>query len=129
MYNPEGAFTPDEQNSGLYTLHYILKTLLKLLAPVIPFVTYKLYKDIYENDIHKEIFPKMAEKYEIKFVSSELEELNSIIWKAKKDKGLSLKDGFMEAIIHEKFADVEKDFKTMHKIKKISYGPETKIIF
>jgi valyl-tRNA synthetase len=128
-YNAEGAFTQDEQAAALYTLHHVLRTVLKLLAPVIPFVTYSLHNDIYERDVHKETFPEPGERFEAKFNSSELEELNSIIWKAKKDKGMSLKDGLTEVVMRENLAEIEKDFKAMHKIKKVSYGPEVKVIF
>jgi len=128
-YNAENIFTEEEQDAALYTLHYALQTILKLLAPIVPFVTYKLYHDVYGSDVHKEKFPEAKAKFEIIFASAELEALNSAVWKAKKDKGLSLKEGITELILPDKFSSIEKDLKSMHKIKKISYGPEVKVIF
>ena len=122
-YNKEKAFSKTEQDSAIWTLNHVLDTVLKLLAPVTPFITYKIYKDLRGKDVHLEKFPEHIEGRagnrrfpEFKeFTTEELIELNSAVWKAKKDKGLSLKDP-IDFKIPEKFKSVEKELKEMHKI-------------
>ncbi len=129
VYNQENKFTKQEQNSALYTLYKVLETLLKLLAPIIPFITYRIYKDLTGKDIQKETFPKEEKKRKIKFKTNELLELNSKIWKTKKDKNLSLKAEIKVLTIPETFKEIEKDLKEAHKIKEIKYGKKIKIEF
>jgi hypothetical protein len=49
-------------------------------------------------------------------------ELNGEIWKAKKDRGLSLKTEIREATLPIKFKPIEKDLKVSHNIKSIKWG-------
>ncbi|MCX6815967.1 MAG: valine--tRNA ligase [Candidatus Aenigmarchaeota archaeon] len=125
-YNQKNIFTEAEQRSALFTIHHCLTILLKLLAPVIPFMTEKIYKDVYNGDIHSEKFPKY-EKIEANLTMQDIEELNSIIWKAKKDKSLSLKAEVSELVLPEKFACIEKDIVTTHSVKDISYGTHIEV--
>ncbi len=128
-YNTDRRFTKEEQEAALATLYYCLERLLLVLAPIIPMVTYKLYHELYGNDIHFQKFPS-AEDYELPgFTGPELEELNRSIWKKHNEQGISLKAEIKEATIPEKFRAIEKDMKAAHNILKISYGSELKIIF
>ncbi len=128
-YNKENMFSKEEQNSALYTLHYCLDEILKMLAPVIPFVTSKLYKDLRGKNIYKEKFPESSGKEYKAFSSDDIINLNSYIWKAKKDRGLSLKAEIKEAVLPEWAKYIEKDLKFMHNIKQIKYGKEIKLKF
>ncbi|MBI2579207.1 MAG: valine--tRNA ligase [Candidatus Aenigmarchaeota archaeon] len=121
-YNSAGVFTKEQQQSALYTLHYCLDTLLKLLAPVIPMITYRIYMDLRGKNIHKENFPETDEEYKIPFSTAELEQLNSAIWKAKKDASLSLKAPVKLLALDEKFRVIEHDLKAAHSVQKIEYG-------
>ncbi|MBW3023308.1 class I tRNA ligase family protein, partial [Candidatus Woesearchaeota archaeon] len=124
-YNDGNKFAKEEQNGAIFTLNYCVNAMLKLFAPIIPFITQKLYEELVGKDVHSEEFPKPmeeAEKEDIEFTKEELMELNSAIWKAKKDAGLSLKAEVKETIIPEKFKKIEKDLVETHKIMKISYG-------
>jgi valyl-tRNA synthetase len=121
-YNSEGIFSDKEQKSAVWTLHYILSNYLKIMAPIIPFITRKIYQDVYNENIHHLPFPEVGEKFEVEFNFSELEELNSRIWKEKKDKGKSLKDQIKLLRIPSKFKSIELDLKAAHKAEKIEYG-------
>ncbi|HLD38981.1 MAG TPA: valine--tRNA ligase, partial [archaeon] len=117
-YNEHGKFTSSEQTSALFALHYCMQTLLKLLAPVVPFITSKIYSDLYEKDIHLEEFPKLLHvKHFTDFSKEDLMELNSNIWKFKKDNGLSLKAELSDVVVPEKFHCIEKDLIATHSIK------------
>ncbi|MCD6434632.1 MAG: valine--tRNA ligase [Candidatus Diapherotrites archaeon] len=122
-YNKDNEFTKAEQKSALFTLHYILANMLKLLAPIIPFITYKLYKEIYGKDVHAEEFPKYRKEFEFElpFTMEELEQLNSEIWKIKKEKGLALNAEIKEIKAEKKFKIIEKDLLAAHKAKRIIY--------
>ncbi len=129
-YNQDGKFTKKEQEAAIYTLNKVLDTTLKLLAPVIPFITYKIYKDLKGRDIHFEEFPepdKKLIKAKLSFTTEDVVELNSTIWKAKKDKGLSLREKVKSAIIPEKLKALEKDLKEAHNIGELMYGKKITI--
>ncbi|MFH0752508.1 MAG: valine--tRNA ligase [archaeon] len=121
-YNPEGKFKKEEQDAALHTLNYCLDTLLKLLAPITPMITHAIYQDLFSKDIHLEKFPKEEKTSTTKLLKEELAELNSKIWKTKKDAGQSLKAEVSEITIPKKFKTIEPDLIAAHNIKKIGYG-------
>jgi valyl-tRNA synthetase len=122
-YNQEEKFTKEEQGGAVFALNYCLDAMLKMLAPITPFITYKLYHELRGKDIHETKFPeKITVKYEKCFETQELVELNSAIWKAKKDANLSLKSEISKVTMPEKFRSIEKDLIVTHKIKEIEYG-------
>jgi len=121
-YNREKRFSAEEQRAAHYTLHAVLELILKLLAPIIPFVTYKLYLELTGEDVHHSAFPKPEWKYKVGFTGEELEELNSAVWRAKKEAGLSLRACIKELILPEKFKGIERDLACMHNVEKITYG-------
>ena len=128
-YNQDKVFTKREQDSALYTLNRALDTMLLLISPVAAFSTHRIYKDLRGKDIEHEDFPKKSGvKAKSAFTTQELMELNSRIWKRKKDKSLSLKAGVIQAVLPEKFRAIEKDFSRTHRIKEVVYGKPFKII-
>ncbi|MFX1455525.1 MAG: valine--tRNA ligase [Promethearchaeota archaeon] len=78
----------------LAVLHYVLRVILKLLSPIIPFFTYRIYSDLYNIDIHDELFPEPYKTQEVqdylKF-SKPLIEFNSLVWKQKNEQKISLR--------------------------------------
>ncbi|MBI4895996.1 MAG: valine--tRNA ligase [Candidatus Aenigmarchaeota archaeon] len=126
-YNQDNTFSREEQESGVYTLHYCLETLLKVLAPVVPFITAKLYDEMYHKDIHQEAFPQAHHVEELAIKTNDLLELNAIIWKTKKDNNLPLNADVTSLEIPAMFKPLEKDLVAAHKVKAISYGDEIKI--
>ncbi len=128
-YNKENRFTKEEQESAIFTLNYVLETLLKLLHPIIPFITSKLYYELRGKDIEKEEFPKPEISIEPKINFEEIMEINSKIWKEKKEKGKSLKDEIAKLKLSEKFRLIEKDLKEAHNIREIEYGKNFEITF
>ena len=120
-YNEAGAFSKDEQAGAIFTINQVLDIALKLLAPVIPFLTSKIYKELKGKDIHKEPFPKIEGfPFKLDFTTEEILDLNSKIWKEKKGKGLSLAEPIETFEIPKKFQQIEKELE-MHKIKKIKW--------
>jgi len=128
-YNKNNEFTKQEQNAACYTLHYCLDNILKLLAPVIPLMTYKIYKELKNKDIHSENFPKQIKEYKIKFTTKDITELNSKIWKAKQDKNLSLKAEIKKLTLPLKFKSIQKDLKSVTSAKEIKFANKLQIKF
>lgn len=124
-YNQKGIFTREGQYSAIYTLNKVLLTILKMLAPVLPFITYKIYKELKDKDIHFESFPQVDKKLlemKLPFSAGEFMEINRKIWRMKKDKGISLRSYIKKVIVPERFKSIEMDLKMMHNIKKLEFG-------
>lgn len=126
-YNQNNEFTKEQQEAAIYVLNHVLETLLKLLAPIIPMITYRIYNELTARDVHFEGFPETEKEYLVEITKEDIFDLNSFIWKSKKDAGKSLKDQVSELVIEDKFKTIQHDLISTHNIKKISFG-ERKII-
>jgi valyl-tRNA synthetase len=112
------GFSESEKLSAQYTLHLALRTILLLLAPIVPFVTEQIWLSLYsETSIHKERFPE-ALRLERNYLNLEKEllEFNSLVWNEKKSKGLSLKDPILIEI-PANLQGVARDLRVMHNLK------------
>lgn len=111
------GFSDEERDSAIFTLHKTLSTILKLLAPITPFITDHLWKTLYSTEsIHKEHQVKVEDEYTENKLTNEITEFNSKVWNEKKAKGLSLKDSFSFPI-PENLKSFEKDLKSMHNLE------------
>jgi valyl-tRNA synthetase len=99
-YNTE---SDDDRKSALYAIHKCFKTILLLLEPISPFITYELWSKIYGKEeiiSSQKKIPIVEKKYD--FLASSTQSIikfNSDIWNKKKEtlseitnKPLSLKD-------------------------------------
>ena len=110
------GFNEKEQKAAWYTLHLVLKNLLRLFAPVTPYMTDYIWRELYgKESIHKESFPKPEWKFGLDKLTEAIMDFNMKIWKSKKDKGLSLKSE-MKAKIPNNLKPFEKDLKKMHNL-------------
>ena len=110
-------FSDEERDAAVYTLHKVLLTILKLLAPITPFITEYLWKTLYSKDsIHNEQLPKSEKPHNVNEHTSNIIEFNSKVWNEKKDKDLSLKDSIKMEIPKE-LEIFRKDLIAMHNIK------------
>lgn len=113
-----------EVDSAFYTLYESLFSLIKLIAPIMPFVTEKIYQDYFrKNEGTKSIhISKWPEELKIKREKNdkkdfdEVMSFNSKIWKEKKEKGKSLRDEISIKISKE-LEKYKKDLIAMHNIK------------
>ena len=110
------GFSEEEKNGAISTLHKTLSTILKLLAPITPFISDHLWQTLYsKNSIHKESQVKQEQVEDMGKFTKELVEFNSKVWNEKKDKNLSLKDS-ISISIPENLDLFKKDLKAMHNI-------------
>lgn len=110
------GFSDEERDGAIYTLHKTLSTILKLLAPITPFITEYLWKTLYSTEsIHKQHQVESESKYNQNKITKEITEFNSKVWNEKKIKNLSLKDS-ITITIPESLESFKKDLKSMHNL-------------
>ena len=111
------GFSEEEKNGAIYTLHKTLSTILKLLAPITPFITDYLWQTLYsKQSIHKELQVQQESPEDMTKFSKEIIEFNSNVWNEKKRKNLSLKDS-VSISIPENLIQFKKDLQSMHNLK------------
>jgi len=119
-YNRNNSYNSKEQKAAWFTLHKIIKELTKALAPIIPFVTDLIYRGIYDSSVHIQVFPKPEEiikKSVLTNITSLLLEINSAIWKFKKDKKLPLNTPIKQAYLPKELSPLMGDLQSMHGIE------------
>ena len=110
--------TKGEQEAAWYTLHMVVKSMLLLLAPIIPYMTDHVWRKLYgTQSIHLQPFPKPMKFDVSEKVSQSIMEFNAQVWKTKRDKGLALKDSITTKI-PPNLKHFEKDLVRMHHITK-----------
>ena len=110
------GFSDEEKNAAIYTLHKVLSTILKLMAPITPFITEYLWKTLYSDEsIHKQKQVEVQDYTDMSTITKEIEEFNSKVWNEKKSKELSLKDS-IAIKVPQSLLPFEKDLKSMHNL-------------
>lgn len=114
-----------DKNSAGWTLYFSLLNIIKMFAPIIPFVTEKIYQEYFkeEKSIHLTNFPK----YNPELINEELEKRGDQMIeylqearKIKSEKGISQKTEIEEFIIEKDISSFEEDLIKTGNIKKLS---------
>jgi len=125
-YNRGGRFSNEEQRGAWYTLYVVLRESLKLLHPIMPFVTDKIWRELYGRPIYRERIEDPPNEWR----DPDLEELfrlfmefNSSVWRYKNSRGISLAEP-LDAVVHtvEKLEPLGDELKEMHKIRELKFG-------
>jgi valyl-tRNA synthetase len=110
------GFSKEEQKAAWYTLHKVMKISLKLLAPIIPFITEYIWLKLYSKDsLHTQKFDDKIEVEDFSKYTSILLEFNSLVWRKKKELDISLKDR-IKIEIPEELKIFENELIIMHNI-------------
>ncbi|MFW9852498.1 MAG: valine--tRNA ligase [Candidatus Thorarchaeota archaeon] len=121
-YNRNNRYTESQQKAAWYTLHKAFKEVLKAFAPIIPFVTDLVYRGLYQKTVHLEEFPicdEIISESKYTELTAQIMELNSTIWKHKKDMKLSLNNPIKQAYLSETFEPFGNDLCSMHGIEQL----------
>ncbi len=102
--------------AACWTLHEVVRRVLLLMAPLCPFLTHYLGNRIYGLDVHRERFPEPLGHESNAVLTDAVMDFNSMVWKTKKDRGLSLAAPIDDVEVPEALADFEDVLKTMHRI-------------
>jgi len=125
-YNQQGEFDVKVQRGAWYTLHTCLGTVIRLLAPICPFVTEALWRELYSSEsVHLQAFPKEDRKFESDFqgLLPQLMDFDTAVWKYKKEKSIALSQEVKAAVYAPKELQVlEADLKAMHRIRHLRFG-------
>lgn len=114
-YNEDKKFTKEESDSAKYTLHFLLERLLILFYPIIPQITTLIAQEKNIN-LLKSDWPEVKEREVDISLIEKIVEFNSQVWKAKKEKGISLRNPIEGIQIPEELLGFEKDLKICHNI-------------
>jgi len=115
-YNQDNKFTKEEQNAAIFTLHEVLKVVLKLFAPICPYITDEIWSNYSKTSVHLEELPEVKD-YKMSKLTNDVIVFNNSVWKKKKDKGIALNAEIIGIKIPKTLKPLEKDLKIMHKIK------------
>ncbi len=111
------GFSDEQRDAAVYTLHYTLSTILKLLAPIAPFITEYLWQTLYsKNSIHLERQAEPQQCKDLTGLTEDIVRFNSNVWNEKKSKELSLRDS-IAIEVPENLADFKKDLQSMHNLQ------------
>jgi len=101
-----------------WTLHACLKDLLRLLAPLTPFSTDTIWREVYGGSVHAERLPHPRDGIPASHLEATeaLVSFNSEVWKQKREAGLSLKAPLRGVSVPEALRPYEADLRRMHRL-------------
>ena len=118
-YNRDGKFSEAQANGARKTLYSLLNSILKGLAPIAPFITDYIYRELWGESVHVQLFPETPEPTQrYAEIATYLVEFNSLVWKMKKENGKSLRDPIVFATIPHPLEPIIPDLIPMHSIEK-----------
>ncbi len=126
-YNRDGSYSVEEQRGAWYTLYTVLDAILRMLAPIMPFVTDAIYRRLFGRSVHKERFPEPRDEWMgwSGKAADLLVEINTAIWSYKKKKGMRLRDPLGRVAIPGEAKGLVDEIRDLHRIGEVVvYGEE-----
>ena len=111
------GFGEAERDAAVETMHRVMSAVLKLLAPIAPFITEHLWQQLYSDggSIHRQALPSPSGGPGAPGAGEKIYEFNSAVWNAKKERGASLKDPIDIAVPAE-LSGMAADLRAMHNL-------------
>ena len=110
------GFSKDQQRAAWHTLHTVLKTVLLLLAPIMPFIVDEIWRQLYsKTSIHVQRFPKPGWPKTYKRYTEPMLAFNREVWKVKEERNLTLRDP-LEMQVPKSLAVFRDDLTKMHSL-------------
>ncbi|MEM2695228.1 MAG: class I tRNA ligase family protein, partial [Archaeoglobaceae archaeon] len=91
-----------EAESARFTLEYVLDRILRLLAPITPFITEEIWSKFRSGSVHLQSYPGVEEEFidgEAEKVGEEMKVILSAIRKLKHDRGIALNAPLKKIIV------------------------------
>ena len=110
----------NDDASATWTLHRIFRDLLSILSPVCPFFTHHLSTTLYEkSSVEIDEFPEspISDTKSWTNITESLVDFNSVVWKAKKDAGVSLAAPISGHKVPDSLKRIEQALISMHKLE------------
>lgn len=125
-YNTSGKYSEQAQMGAWYTLHYTLKAILRMLAPIMPFVTDAIHRELYGKSVHTEKFPEPDEQYlkEPHDLAIAVQEVNHAIWKYKKENKMKLATPLKRVYLPESLRPIKEELEDLHAIIDVVFYTE-----
>jgi valyl-tRNA synthetase len=124
-FNTDGSFSKEGQESAWFALHETLKIILKALAPITPFITDRVYMDLYDKSgVTHQPYPTPNKEW-VSPLSKHTDlfmKTNGGFWKFKRENNLSLRTGIPEAYVSEYLKPWDKDLRAMHGIEELYFS-------
>jgi valyl-tRNA synthetase len=142
LYNPD-VRSETAKKSAQFTLYTTLLAILKLMAPIMPYITEEIYQLFFaknegNSSIHVSTWPKAGNKHidENAFGAGEFGvDIINTLRKYKSEKQLSMKEELNELILvtdtpkfEESVSAIIGDLKAVLHVKKISFQGETSLV-
>jgi len=102
-----------------WTIHRIVRDLMSAFSPVCPFFSHHISTTLYGNSaVDVRSFPTILQiEGGLTSLSESLKNFNSMVWKAKKDQGLSLKSGITGIELPEDLIGFSEILTAMHHLE------------
>ncbi|MHA1332563.1 MAG: valine--tRNA ligase [Candidatus Odinarchaeia archaeon] len=124
-YNTGNQVSEEVQKGAWYTLHTVLDTILRLLAPICPFITEKIYLQLNENaiSIHLTTIPQPRKEWESPLLKLMplFTEFNSAVWSFKTERKIALNAPLNEVYAPKELEPLALELKLMHNIKQLKF--------
>jgi valyl-tRNA synthetase len=126
-YNKSGIFSEKQRAGAWHTLHVCLETIIRILAPICPFITEDISRRLYSSStsIHLQSFPKTHSQWEtpLRVLTPLIVASNSALWKTKKDNKLPLNAPIKDLRLPDELEPLKEDLKAMHNAIRIDFKP------
>ncbi len=115
-----GDVEGEGQRAAWWTLHTVLRGVLRLAAPIVPHITDVIWRSIYgrEKSVHLQSLPTPNPDWDTEYLrlGQRLMKFNSEVWKFKKERGISLKTE-IEYPIPGELEPFRADLVALHRIR------------
>lgn len=113
-YNEEKKFTQEESDSARFTLYYLLERIVILLYPIIPQVTSVIAKELKVDFDEFPTFSTQPNVGDAIALVNQIENFNRLVWKVKKEDGISLRQKVSGIAVPLELRHYKKDLEICH---------------
>lgn len=109
----------DGDRAAAWTIHRIVRDFMAAFSPICPFFTHHISSTLYDSSsVDTRSFPQQMEiDTNLLALTDEIEEFNGMVWRTKKESGLSLNSPIAGIEIPENLIDFTTTFLRMHRLE------------